>query len=170
MTKNNPMKDKDTARRVAKTQRKNHNSNPRLWRRKYVRSKFKHWIKLSEGKNIGAQKHNSNCSSVEFFIKMKEVFNWKDDNDYFDGHPYEFPLVISKKNFICFFPDYYNKSKNLIIEWDEKSHLRSKQATQDKRRDSLILNKYPDVKIIRLPENNFSSYEDRYKFISSSIA
>jgi len=169
MINKNPMKNIKIAKKVGQTQKKRHNKNTTMWKEKYRKAKFKHWIDLANGINTGYQKHNTNCTSIDFFIKLKNEMNWLLDEDYFESNPYEFPLIVSEKYMICFFPDYYNKTKNIIIEWDERYHKSNKIKIKDKRRDSLIKNKFPDIKIIRLPENNFSSYEERFKFIKNIL-
>lgn len=170
MLNNNPMNNPIISKKVGETQRKNHNSNPQYWKRKYVEAKFKHWVNLANGVSTNPQKHNSNDSSVDFFVKLQKIFDWDNDESYFEYHPYEFPLIISEKHKICFFPDYYNKTRNLIIEWDERYHNSKKCKTKDKRRDSLILNKIPKILIIRLPENSFNSDEERVEYIEEKLS
>lgn len=170
MVKNNPMKDRKIAKRVGETQKGIHAKNRQYWRHKYCQSKFQHWINLAEGKeNVGGQRNRANQTAIDFFIKMRKEFGWEQDLDYFELHPWEFPLIISKEKCICFFPDYYNKSKNIVIEWDEPNHQKSKKASQDKRRDGIISNKFPETTITRLQENNFASDEERYEFIKRNL-
>ena len=100
---------------------------------------------------------------------MFATFGWAADNDFFDLHPYEFPVIISEVHRICFFPDYYNRSQNIIIEWDEKLHQTAARKTKDKRRDSLIRSIHPEIKIIRIAEQSFLEDEERLKYIEQEL-
>lgn len=170
LTIRNPMFDAKIAMKVGETQKTIHHDNVQFWKQKYRDAKFKHWIDLSNGVITGSQKNNTNSSSISFFQELRKIFNWENDEDYFECNPYEFPLIVSIEKQICFFPDYYNKTKNIIIEWDERYHKSKKMITKDKRRDSLIKNKFPIMKIVRLPEENFHSNDERFKYISEQIS
>lgn len=49
--------------------------------------------------------------------------------------------------------DYINHDLKLIMEYDEKYHLRKKQKEKDERRQSEIENVYPNYKFIRIKEH-----------------
>lgn len=171
MLQNNPMKNPEAAKRCGATQRASHQQNPFLWKEKYRAAKFSHWVKVAKGEEVlGPQRCGANNTAVAFFELMRNTFNWEADDDFFDLHPYEFPIIISEAHKICFFPDYYNRSKNLIIEWDEKLHQTPARKTKDKRRDSLIRSIHPTIRIIRLVEQSFLENEERLKYIEKELS
>jgi very-short-patch-repair endonuclease len=87
------------------------------------------------------------------------------DEIYYDTCPYEYPLIVSRTAQICYFPDFFNKTRNIVIEWDESAHKYGHRATKDKRRDSQIMRKYPGIKIIRIDEDLI----DKVKYIREQL-
>jgi len=153
MLRNNPMKNSEVAHRNGESHKRAHRENPTHWKEKYREAKFLHFQRVAEGlENLDPHRSGANVKATSFFISMRKQLGWCTDTDYFDKHPYEFPLVISTTNKICYFPDYYNVSKQLIIEWDERAHKYGSRKTKDLRRDAQIKTKYPGILIIRLPE------------------
>jgi very-short-patch-repair endonuclease len=60
----------------------------------------------------------------------------------------EFMKRLKEKRWV----DYINFEKKLIIEWDEKYHLREKKKMKDITREKEIKELFPDFKFVRIQE------------------
>jgi hypothetical protein len=156
MKQQNPMQDPLIAYKQGQIQRERHAANRSLWKERYREAKFSHFVAIAEAEEegaIGPQRSGANPIATAFFRTLVEAMQWEEDEMYYDGSPYEFPLIISKAAKICYFPDFYNRTKGIVVEWDERAHKYGRRATKDKRRDSQIKKKYPEIIIIRLAED-----------------
>jgi hypothetical protein len=163
MRTSNPSKVKKTVLRMVATRRARYTKEylQSISQKGGKAAMLQHLQELAAGGYEKAHRFQPACNlrSLPVFTQLASLPAWAKDEVYFAGHPYEYPIVVSEDRRRAYFPDLYNKSRELIIEWDEVHHQKDLVRVRDAERTESLLAHNPRLRIVRIDEASLPADE-----------